>query len=122
MTRKPPSPLGAKLLELALAGGILLLWMVMDWPCLFRHFTGLPCMGCGMTRAWLAAFRLDFPLAFYYHPMFWCIPVLAVFFLFDGKLFRNQKVNNGILILILVGVLLTYPVRLIAYLKGFYLF
>ena len=30
---------------------------------------GLSCPGCGMTRASLAAIRLDFSAAFYYHPL-----------------------------------------------------
>ena len=38
--------------------------------CLCRALTGIPCPGCGMTRAWLAAFGLDLRAAFAYHPLF----------------------------------------------------
>jgi hypothetical protein len=38
--------------------------------CPFRLLTGIPCPGCGMTRAFLSAFQLDFRSAFLYHPLF----------------------------------------------------
>jgi hypothetical protein len=38
--------------------------------CPFRLVTGIPCPGCGMTHAFLAAFRLDFAEAFRWHPLF----------------------------------------------------
>jgi hypothetical protein len=42
----------------------------MTGGCLFRTVTGIPCPGCGMTHAFLAAFRLDFADAFRWHPLF----------------------------------------------------
>ncbi|MCX7714294.1 MAG: DUF2752 domain-containing protein [Clostridia bacterium] len=45
--------------------------------CLFRAFLGIPCPGCGMTRAYLALFKLDFSSALYFHPLFWLVPVAA---------------------------------------------
>jgi hypothetical protein len=38
--------------------------------CPFRLATGIPCPGCGMTHAFLAAFRFDFADAFRWHPLF----------------------------------------------------
>lgn len=37
--------------------------------CPIKHLTGVSCAGCGMTRACLAALRLDFSAAFAYHPL-----------------------------------------------------
>ncbi len=37
--------------------------------CPVRCFFGIPCPGCGMTRALLSALRLDFSAAFAYHPL-----------------------------------------------------
>ena len=34
--------------------------LILDTGCMFYHITGIPCPGCGMTRAYLAALRLDF--------------------------------------------------------------
>ena len=38
---------------------------------------GLPCPGCGMTRAFFCLLHLDIKSAFYYHPLFWFVPVYA---------------------------------------------
>lgn len=35
--------------------------------CLFRHFTGIPCPGCGLTRSFVAIARGDFGDAISYH-------------------------------------------------------
>lgn len=50
--------------------------------CLFRRITGLPCLTCGMGRAWLCALRLDFVRAFFWHPLFWTVPLVALFLIF----------------------------------------
>lgn len=36
--------------------------------CLFRHATGLPCPGCGLSRSVAALLHLDVAAAFAYHP------------------------------------------------------
>ncbi len=38
-------------------------------PCLFNHFTGLLCPGCGTSRMALAAMHLDFAASFRYNPV-----------------------------------------------------
>ena len=59
----------AELIRRALSciGALFVAWLVLyllDIGCVFRLMTGIPCPGCGMTRAWLAALRLDFAAAF----------------------------------------------------------
>lgn len=39
------------------------------WPCVFADVTGLPCPGCGMTRAAAAWLRGDIPAALRFHPL-----------------------------------------------------
>ena len=46
------------------------------YACPFEFVTGIPCPGCGMTRAFLALLRGDFALSWTMHPML--IPALAV--------------------------------------------
>ena len=46
-----------------------------------------------MTRAMLSALRGDFGRAFLYNPMFWTVPILYVFFLMDGYVFKNKYMN-----------------------------
>ena len=47
--------------------------------CPIKFLTGVSCLGCGTTRAWLALFRGDIAGAFRFHPLFWVpIPATAV--------------------------------------------
>lgn len=101
------------LLNLAL---VLCLWVVLDLPCPLRRLTGIPCPSCGMSRAWLAALKLDFVTAFSCHPLFWSVPVLAVFFILGDRAF--QKIRNLLLPAFLLAYVSCYILRLSAYLKG----
>jgi drug/metabolite transporter (DMT)-like permease len=53
--------------------------------CLFKLLTGMPCPGCGMTRAYLHLFKGDLAGAFYFHPLFWLIPPLLLLVIFWKK-------------------------------------
>lgn len=48
--------------------------------CFFRFYTGLPCPGCGLTRAFLALLRGDWRGSFRYHPLL----LLVLFTLFTA--------------------------------------
>lgn len=76
--------------------------------CLYKYFFDIPCPGCGMTRAYLYLLRLDFSSAFSCHPMFWSVPVLYLYILFDGKLFNKKCLDNTILALIFSGFFINY--------------
>ena len=65
-------------------------------PCLYRELLGFPCPTCGMTRAYFALLRLDFKAAFAYHPLFWAVPILLLFFWFDGKVFSQKYLNIAV--------------------------
>lgn len=118
MSRKTPSHLGMKLIILSALGAVLLLWVCMDWPCGLRRVFGVPCISCGMSRAWLAVLRLDFGAAFFYHPMFWSIPLLILYAIFDGRLLKRRKWDTVLLGLILAGFVVCYALRLVGYLRG----
>jgi len=54
--------------------------------CPFAAFVHQPCPGCGLTRAALAAFALDFDRAFALHPLvFFALPLLAAGALLGAK-------------------------------------
>lgn len=60
--------------------------------CPIKFITGISCMGCGMTRAWLSVLHLDFKSAFYYHPAFWLPPLVLIFwYLKNKKIINNYK-------------------------------
>lgn len=63
--------------------------------CIFKWLTGLPCPGCGMTRAWVHFFHGEMPLAFYFHPLFWLIPFFLLLFLFRKKRWASFFISNS---------------------------
>ena len=88
----------AKLKKIILRNGILIVALLCIYTvfnlithqgCPIRWILHIPCPFCGMTRAHLAAFRLDFATAFSYHPLFPLgIPYLLLLFsedMFSGK-------------------------------------
>lgn len=115
---KRPSHLPLKLAVLGLCAAYLAAWTFFGLPCLFRSLTGIICPGCGMSRAVLSALRLDFSQAFYYHPMFCILPVLALEILFDFRLFPKRSYDTALCVCLAAAVLGCYFVRLIAFLQG----
>lgn len=71
-------------LTLAVAALCFLLFGVWGSGCLWWQTLGLPCPTCGMSRAWLCALHADFAGAFFWHPLFWAIPPLALLLIFAG--------------------------------------
>lgn len=47
-----------------------LIYVLTDTNCMFEAVLGIPCPGCGLTRATLAFLQLDFAKAFQFHPLF----------------------------------------------------
>ena len=45
--------------------------------CISKALFNISCPACGMTRAFLSIFLLDFRAAFYYNPAWWTVPVSA---------------------------------------------
>lgn len=48
------------------------------WGCPVQQLLGLGCPLCGFSRAILAAIRLDFPRAFYFHPLWPLLPTALI--------------------------------------------
>ncbi len=79
---RPPSPvrwgrgLATLLAPLAVLG-------LVEWAglsvCPLQNTVGVPCPGCGLTRATFAALRGDFAEATHFHPLVWVItPLVAL--------------------------------------------
>ena len=104
----------AELIRRALSciGVLFVAWLalyLLDIGCVFRLMTGIPCPGCGMTRAWLAALRLDFAAAFAYHPLFWVVPIaFAPALVREGV--ASSKLKRGIDIAVTVLCVLVVAV------------
>ena len=83
----------------------------------YRLF-GICCPFCGMTRAHLAALRLDFSTAIYYNPVFY-LGIPCIFFMAHEKLFaprydKHRRIVAGVLLGVICAV---YIVRV--FLCGF---
>lgn len=101
---------------LCLLGAGVALILLLDLGCPARHLIGIPCPGCGMTRACLAACRLDFAEAFRMNPLWPLVLILLVTaVLRGGRLFKSQKTEKRVAVLLLVLVLTVYLVRMILY-------
>lgn len=98
----------------ALAAAALGMWLL-QIPCPWKALLGIPCPGCGMTRAWLSVLRLDLAGAFRLHPMFWSVPVMALWWLLEGNLSRNRIWQKVIPAAIGTGFVLQWIYQLILY-------
>ena len=72
-------------------------------PCPIREWVGIPCPGCGMSRAYYCLLHGSIADAFHWHAMFWSVPLLGVYYLTDGRLFQKRWIDYTILVAIAVG-------------------
>ena len=79
--------------------------------CPILFVTGVSCAGCGMSRAWLAAFRLDFPAAFGYHPLFWLPVPMIIIFLLRKKI--NKRIYHLLMAVMIAAFIAVYIIRLL---------
>ena len=83
---------------IALAALALLFAVTLGWNCPVQHFTGIPCPGCGLSRAAVALLRLDFDTAFRYHPMVYILPPVILYALFGKKPLLGSKTRERVLL------------------------
>lgn len=84
------------------------------YRCPMEYFLGIPCPGCGMSRALLALVRFDFAQAFYYHPLIWLVLVVAVCWILERLHITtfSEKFRQRALLWIGILFILVYIVRL----------
>lgn len=95
---------------LLIIAGIIVLMYLLSLPCPILYVTGIPCPGCGMTRAFVHLVQLDFVEAFHYHPLCFFLPFFAGVFLFRKRMPR--KVYNLCLFIVISIFFTTYFLRL----------
>ncbi len=94
--------------------GVLLFVVLTDIGCIFKAISGIPCPGCGVTRAVLSFIEGDWHLAFYYHPLFWLtIPVLFIAVMKQEAIFKSSNFNKFFWITITVMYISVYAVRMV---------
>lgn len=78
---------------IALFALCLLLLNISGIHCPIRYITGIPCPGCGTTRALFALCRLDFEAALYYNPAAPFIAALLLFALHHRAIKPSETVS-----------------------------
>ena len=58
--------------------------LLFGWNCPIKYLTGVPCPGCGLSRALAALLRLDFRTALRFHPMVFVLPPVVLYALYTG--------------------------------------
>lgn len=94
------------LLALLLLGYFsLVLWLFprLGIHCVFLSCFGIPCPGCGMTRAAFSLLRLDLAAAWRYNPLIFAMPYVLAYLFFD---LRPPRVHRRILLAIGVAALI----------------
>lgn len=102
-----------KLITAGIFAVVLLGYLIIKPTCPFLWLFHIPCLGCGMTRAWFRVLELDFMGAFQMHAMFWSVPLLGLYYLYDWKLFRNRWVDGTVLVLLGLGFVANWVFHLI---------
>lgn len=69
-----------------------------DTTCIFLKFTGIPCPGCGMTRALISVLNMDIIGAIKNNIVIFFMPYIFIYIFSDFK----SKVHNILLIIIAV--------------------
>ena len=79
---------------------VLFLYFASGIGCPILYTTGIPCPGCGMSRACLQLLQLHFREAFSYHPLCFGLPFMAAFLLlhFYEKI-SEKRFQQGLLVI-----------------------
>jgi len=83
------------------------LFLLTDTICLSQLILGLPCPGCGLTRATLALLTLDFPRAFAMHPLVilaWFDVILVAVLMVTGKRQKSTVILLSLSLVLFLGV------------------
>jgi hypothetical protein len=94
-----------------LIGMLYVFYYIVGIGCPIKFLTGISCVGCGMTRAWICLLHLDIKGAFYYHPLFF-LPIIY-FFLFLIKDKIQHKIFVCIVAIGMVTFVIIYIFRLL---------
>lgn len=79
-------------------------------PCLFRIFFGIPCPGCGITRALFSLFCGNLAMYFFYNAF--ALPLLLVPILFIFEKYLKLKIFKILCLIIVFSNFIYYLIRL----------
>ncbi len=105
----------AKLLvPLSMIAVVYLIFHLVGIGCPIKFATGISCPGCGMSRACMWLLSGDLSSAFYFHPLFWVVPLFPVLFILKeaGKI--PKKVYDVCVWIICILFLAVWIIRMLA--------
>ena len=76
--------------------------------CVFLEYIGLPCPGCGMTRALISVIKFDFYNAAKYNIVIFFMPYVFAYLLFDFK----HKIHKLLLMAIAVIAIVNWLIKI----------
>ena len=103
------------------AAALFALWLFLT-GCPLHKLTGLPCPGCGMSRALFCLAKLDFAGAWYYHPLVFFLP-LPILWLVHRKAWKlpgGTRSAVAVFILLTAALLAVYAIR--AFIPGSFVY
>lgn len=100
------------LIPLSLIALIYLVFHIVGIGCPIKFVTGVSCPGCGMSRACLWLLAGNIADAFYFHPLFWAVPLFPVLYILRETGKMSKKVYEICIIIICILFLLVWIVRM----------
>jgi hypothetical protein len=92
------------------------LFLLTDSLCLFQALFGIPCPGCGSTRAAIELFHGHFSEAFAYHPLIPLSLAILPYAVFRGAFRWRRPVHNAekiVVMCILSTYIIVYIIRMV---------
>lgn len=82
--------------------------------CPIKAFIGIPCAGCGMTRAWRSFLNMKIQDAFYFHPLFLFAPLLLFLIVDEIKpILKNRTLHYVLFVIVIILFLGVYLLRML---------
>ena len=92
--------------RLLISALIIFLVIYSSMECFYQKIFHIPCLGCGMTRAWKYFVRGDINEAYEFHKGFWTAPIIALY-IYKGK-FLFRRIAWDILLILLLFFIFIY--------------
>lgn len=83
-------------------------------PCVFKVLFGIPCPGCGMTRALFALLRGDLAAAFKYNAVIFLMPYVFWYLFFGSK----RRIHKILLLTVALVATVNWVIHIIFYIGG----
>ena len=100
-----PKNISTKILFISVS--ILTILIAINYGCIYKRLLGITCPGCGLTRAYKSLIHGDIKQAFYYHPLFWTIPIIGYIGIFTPK---NE---SKLLLFFIILFVIVYIIRIL---------